>query len=155
MAFGFRSGFPAAVGQLRSATVISEQPVQESASEFRESRWFCDTHGNVWEWVGDRWEPTYYSQFSDNPAINPSGPSSVGILRVFRGGGWSNSASYCRSSNRYATAPASRFNDVGFRVALVARGIEYRSLTSSRSQENRRRDHSVAGRKLQTPESIP
>ncbi len=46
-----------------------------------------DIHGNVWEWVQDRWEPTYYSQFQEKPALNPSGPVTAGPLRVIRGSG--------------------------------------------------------------------
>ena len=47
-----------------------------------------DIHGNVWEWVQDWWEPTYYGQFQEKPATNPSGPSVAGSLRVLRGGDW-------------------------------------------------------------------
>ena len=30
-----------------------------------------DVHGNAFEWVDDWWEPTYYGQFVEKPAINP------------------------------------------------------------------------------------
>lgn len=39
-----------------------------------------DTHGNLLECVGDCWEPTYYQQFADKPAVNPKGPSSVSVV---------------------------------------------------------------------------
>ena len=81
-----------------------------------------DIHGNVWEWVQDGWDATYYGQFSDKPAINPNSPFSAGSQRVLRGGRWFNSGSSCRSSYRYARDPTLRSYDIGFRVSLVAVG---------------------------------
>ena len=68
----------------------------------------------------DAWEPTYYGQFAEKPAINPSSPSSAGSLRVVRGGGWGTAASYCRSSYRHACDPTYRGLYLSFRVSLVA-----------------------------------
>ena len=79
-----------------------------------------DIHGNIWEWVQDGWEPTYYEQFKEMPALNPNGPSSAGSQRVIRGGNWHYPASYCCASDRYAYPPAYRDPYTGFRVALVA-----------------------------------
>ena len=56
-----------------------------------------DIHGNVWEWVQDGWEPTYYGQFQEKPALDPSGPFSAASRRVVRGGNWNNPASDCRA----------------------------------------------------------
>ena len=78
-----------------------------------------DIHGNVWEWVEDAWEPTYHSQFTENPAINPNSQSSAGTRRVFRGGGWYGPASHCRSSLRHSYTPTVRYGDIGFRVSLT------------------------------------
>ena len=80
----------------------------------------CEIHGNVWEWVEDWWEPTYYGEFQEKPAINPNGPSSAGSLRVIRGGSWNYHASHCRAAFRLATPPANRNSVIGFRVSLVA-----------------------------------
>ncbi len=77
-----------------------------------------DIHGNVWEWVQDGWDATYYGQFSEKLAINPNSPFSAGSRRVIRGGVSHNSASDCRSSNRRAYDPAGRGGDIGFRVSL-------------------------------------
>jgi len=78
-----------------------------------------DVHGNVWEWLQDRWEPTYYRQFQEKPAHDPTGPSSAGPHRVIRGGTWGTSASHCLASSRHAGIPESRYFALGFRVALI------------------------------------
>jgi eukaryotic-like serine/threonine-protein kinase len=79
-----------------------------------------DIHGNVFEWVEDWWEPTYYGEFQVKPAIDPIAPSSDGSQRVIRGGDWHHGASNCRAANRFAPHPAHRHYGVGFRVSLVA-----------------------------------
>lgn len=38
--------------------------------------------------------------------------------RVNRGGSWNNNAANCRSANRSYNTPSSRFNYLGFRLAL-------------------------------------
>ncbi|MBI5758122.1 MAG: SUMF1/EgtB/PvdO family nonheme iron enzyme, partial [Planctomycetales bacterium] len=86
-----------------------------------------DMHGNVWEWVQDGWDQTYYQQFQEKAAIDASGPTSTGFLQVIRSGGWSRVASHCRSSSRHAVDPFGRAYDIGFRVALP---IEYVKATS-------------------------
>jgi formylglycine-generating enzyme required for sulfatase activity len=81
-----------------------------------------DIHGNVWEWVQDGWEPTFYGQFQEKPAINPSVPFHALPQRVLRGGGWGYAASACRSSNRGTHLPTQLGSLLGFRVSLVALG---------------------------------
>lgn len=75
-----------------------------------------DLAGNLWEWVADWYDATYY-QFS--PRESPSGPSK-GPLRVLRGGAWNNDSKAIRSANRAGYAPDARRNDVGFRCAKDA-----------------------------------
>lgn len=57
--------------------------------------------GNVWEWV-DSW---YDEREAD---------------RVLRGGSWSYGQVYVRAASRSWFKPASRFDNIGFRVALSA-----------------------------------
>jgi sulfatase modifying factor 1 len=74
---------------------------------------FHDMHGNVWEWVGDRYSASYYSE---SPAEDPLGPA-IGSGRVARGGSWIYDTGACRSSLR-AQAPEGAFDfTLGFRVA--------------------------------------
>jgi formylglycine-generating enzyme required for sulfatase activity len=71
-----------------------------------------DMHGNVWEWVQDR-----YGNYSSSSSTDPRGPSS-GSKRVVRGGGWYGDAELCRSAIRSYDAPDFRNSNVGFRLAL-------------------------------------
>ncbi|MGI8982403.1 MAG: SUMF1/EgtB/PvdO family nonheme iron enzyme [Pirellulaceae bacterium] len=83
-----------------------------------------DIHGNVWEWVQDWWEPNYYRQFQEKPALNPSGPASTGSRRVIRGGDWFYPASRCSAAYRDAFDPPSRAPYVGFRVSLPVDAVK-------------------------------
>ena len=62
-----------------------------------------DIHGNSWEWVDD-W------------LLEGSG-------RVNRGGCWSYTAAFCWSEYRSGYTPDSRYDILGFRVALSTSGI--------------------------------
>ena len=57
-----------------------------------------DMSGNVWEWCFDDWDGS-------------------GTDRVFRGGSWASSATYCRVAIRYAGNPANAVHNIGYRVA--------------------------------------
>jgi len=71
-----------------------------------------DMSGNVWEWCND-----WYDNYSSVAQLNPKGPSS-GMSRANRGGCWSNRASACTVSVRNCYGRGSRYDFLGFRVAL-------------------------------------
>jgi sulfatase modifying factor 1 len=75
-----------------------------------------DMSGNVWEWVSDRYEASYYRSA---PRDNPSGPA-TGDHRVNRGGGWSASNNKLRTTARDRDHPERKSDTLGFRIALTA-----------------------------------
>ena len=77
-------------------------------------RGLFDIHGNVREWVHDR-----YGTESDGKLVeDPSGPSR-GSVRAYRGGGWGDVAAGCRTAYRFGDQPTGRSDLLGFRVAQV------------------------------------
>ncbi|GHU06259.1 hypothetical protein FACS1894158_12140 [Betaproteobacteria bacterium] len=73
-----------------------------------------DMHGNVYEWVNDWNDESYYSR---SPSTDPAGPSS-GRSRVLRGGSWGDYAWSLRSACRFSSMPDGRGGFVGFRLTL-------------------------------------
>ena len=74
-----------------------------------------DMSGNVWEWRLDDWQDKSDKLTAEFTRGNNQGDS----VRVYRGGGWSSIARYCRSAFRYYGGPGDRSRNLGFRVALV------------------------------------
>lgn len=75
-----------------------------------------DMGGNVWEWVNDWYNSSYYSS---SPYSNPLGPAS-GTYKVLRGGGWSLGWNTVRVAYRNFTYdPLDASDVVGFRCASV------------------------------------
>jgi hypothetical protein len=89
-----------------------------------------DMHGNVWEWVQDR-----YGDYSPEDVTDPTGPT-VGTDRVIRGGSWIGEARLSRSAFRDSANPEtigintiSKFfvgtDGFGFRIAISSvEGLE-------------------------------
>ncbi|MBI9104603.1 MAG: SUMF1/EgtB/PvdO family nonheme iron enzyme [Spirochaetales bacterium] len=73
-----------------------------------------DMSGNVWEWCWD-----WYGSYTSDTETDPTGPSS-GSTRVLRGGGWLDSASFCRVAGRGGNFPGAEHDGIGFRPALSA-----------------------------------
>ena len=74
-----------------------------------------DAAGNVWEWVSDWMAPSY--QVLDD-LIDPRGPNS-GIMKVRRGGAYSDSIKAMAIGYRDWSHPSSRyFSDIGFRCTI-------------------------------------
>ena len=71
-----------------------------------------DMHGNVWEWVQDFYDKTYYTA---SPRKNPEGPES-GREHVIRGGSWASTAEEMAVTNRASYGKAN--DDIGFRCAV-------------------------------------
>lgn len=75
-----------------------------------------DMLGNVWEWVADWHDDTYYAR---SPQTDPQGPE-TGSVRVRRGGSWHTWAFYARCSYRNWNSPQTRYTLVGFRLLREA-----------------------------------
>jgi len=73
-----------------------------------------DMHGNVWEWVADRYAEDAYAQSS---STDPAGPAE-GHLRVRRGGSWHSWPLYTRCAFRNWNTPSTRYVLLGFRLLL-------------------------------------
>lgn len=75
-----------------------------------------DMHGNVFEFVADRYQKDYYAK---GPTDDPLGPS-VGSVRVLRGACWGFEAARGRCASRGRANPTTRGYRDGFRVACNA-----------------------------------
>lgn len=76
-----------------------------------------DMHGNMWEWVADPYDKTYYAT---RPKKNPAGPL-MGKEHTIRGGAWSIDVDSARSANRASFSGGN--DDIGFRCAASEKAM--------------------------------
>ncbi len=82
-----------------------------SVAQKKANAWgLYDMHGNVWEWVWDR-----YDSYPSKKTTDPTGAAS-GSLRVSRGGGWVRDAAGVRAAHRIRSDPGYRDHNLGFRL---------------------------------------
>jgi len=86
--------------------------VEEIGSTLPNAFGLYGMHGNVTEWVADR----YDEHLGFDPQIDPTGSIS-GLARVVRGGSFAAFARECRSALRVPGVPSVAGNGSGFRVA--------------------------------------
>jgi len=77
-----------------------------------------DMNGNACQWCQDR-----YGDYEKGAVTDPTG-AETGGLRVLRGGSWGYSPRLCRSACRLRYVPGHRSDGHGFRVAVVAAGVD-------------------------------
>ncbi|MGI9494293.1 MAG: SUMF1/EgtB/PvdO family nonheme iron enzyme [Geminicoccaceae bacterium] len=92
-------------GNIGSTTEIGSYPANDWGLH--------DMHGNVWEWVQDRWQNSYDGAPIDGTAWL-RGTSSY---RMLRGGSWYSKPESVRSAFRYWLPPVNRGSGMGFRLA--------------------------------------
>jgi formylglycine-generating enzyme required for sulfatase activity len=73
-----------------------------------------DMSGNVWEWVSDFYDGSFYAR---SPRENPVGAAD-GLSRVVRGGGWDSPPFDLRAAKRLRGREGTASTNTGFRVAL-------------------------------------
>lgn len=85
-----------------------------------------DMSGNVWEWTRSLWgkdviSPSYRYSYDPTDPERENVEAENDVLRVVRGGSFSDDAVFLRAALRYRYFPVNRFVNVGFRVVSRSR----------------------------------
>jgi len=95
-------------------TVTTYPGKTQPVSSYAPNAWgLYDMHSNVWEWCSD-----WYGIYPTADQTNPIG-TTTGSSRIIRGGSWEESASKCRSADRYYRNPDVYDVDLGFRIVFI------------------------------------
>lgn len=73
-----------------------------------------DMSGNIFEWVADWYNPSYYSE---SPAENPTGPQD-GTRRSVRSSSFKSEFYYAETARRFSFKPVDQMDDLGFRCVI-------------------------------------
>jgi formylglycine-generating enzyme required for sulfatase activity len=128
--------FPTSQGQNAPAYAFGDRITEEQANfgrnvgrttavgSYPANAWgLHDMHGNVWEWVDDRWDDDYDARTRrlreerEREIRGQSPAPDENIFRVMRGGSWIDDPELLRSAVRAWGQPADRILYDGFRLA--------------------------------------
>ena len=85
--------------------------------EKKSNNWgLYDIHGNIWEWVQDWYQKSYYQSSS---TTNPICKDNASGSRVLRGGSWLNKPWELRLALRGRRRPTNQNNNQGFRLVRI------------------------------------
>ncbi|MHC4506415.1 MAG: SUMF1/EgtB/PvdO family nonheme iron enzyme, partial [Planctomycetota bacterium] len=111
-----------------------------------------DVHGNVWEWVADRYDASY---FAKSPREDPTGPP-AGRERVLRGSSWGHGGFFGRAAIRCRRSPSYRRTDMGFRIAVSLSPEEVVASTRLQERPPKKTDRPDAARPARIPpDAVP
>ena len=89
------------------------------AGGYKANAWgLYDMHGNVGEWVEDKYTKSGYQDLPTDGSVNTTGDD---YKRVYRGGSWRSNSRYLRSANRSWKNERDRSREVGFRVVATSK----------------------------------
>ena len=119
----FRANFNGASGAYPFTGAAKDPNLQKTtpAGKFEANALgLYDMQGNVFQWCSD-----CYGEYPLGKAVNPQGRSPAETsYRVFRGGSWNFSVSYCRAALRLRGPPGIPSTYVGIRMARVPSGLD-------------------------------